>query len=108
MGAKIYKKINIKNIHFLAAGILVGTTAIMGLSNKYGTLLILGVYRIANGIIWPAATAEYNAHTESEIRATVMSYQNMLTNVSCIILASFMLLNGRNSESKIRDTKKER
>lgn len=138
-GAKIYKKINIKNIHFLAAGILVGTTAIMGISNKYGTLLILGVYRIANGIIWPAATAEYNAHTESEIRATVMSYQNMLTNVSCIILepfigflldyvginlfyvilgfigmASFMLLylrtllNGRNSESKIRDTIKER
>ncbi len=86
MGSKLYKKLKFKNLHFIVAGIMTVTAITMGLFSNFSAIVIVGLFRIANGVIWPALTSVSNNLIKTEIRATVMSYQNMVTSLICIVL----------------------
>lgn len=58
---------------------------IVGCSNVWICVLVLGIYRMANGMIWPVLTCKINNVVSSEFRSTVMPYQNMFTNILCIV-----------------------
>ncbi len=86
LGAKVYKKMKFKNLQFvLAAGLGFGAVAV-GHSNLLFSIVIFGMYRFINGMIWPSLTYRSNQVLKSEVRATVMSYQNMITSILCIFI----------------------
>ena len=85
LGAQVSSRMKVQNLHYILGLILCIGAVIVGCSNVWICVLVLGIYRIANGMIWPVLTCKINNLVSSEFRSTVMSYQNMFTSILCIV-----------------------
>ncbi|MDO4295859.1 MAG: hypothetical protein Q4D90_06845 [bacterium] len=87
VGSKISKRLT--NIYF-PYGILFLfciCSIFIGSRNLYLAIILFAVHRFLNGLIWPLLTAATNPLIPSDIRATVLSYQSMMTNVISMLVS---------------------
>lgn len=83
-GAKLQKRLLYKWAHYVIA-ILIGFCAIiMGIASPIFCVVTIACYRILNGMIFPQIISASNKLLEDNIRATVMSFQSMMTSLLSI------------------------
>lgn len=85
-GAKLATKVQIRGIQYLIACSLGVLAAMAGIMTLPLCLLMLSGYRLMNGMIWPVLTGKVNQMLDSETRATVLSFQSMITSILGLIV----------------------
>lgn len=80
-GARLQKRFSGSQLH-TGVALLIGVGAILiGAAPAALCVVAIAFHRILNGMFYPRITARLNGLLESDVRATVMSFQNIATSV---------------------------
>ena len=85
-GAKLQKRLSSEWAHYIIALFIGLCTIIMGITSPIFCLVTIAWYRILNGMIFPQIVSASNKLLKDNIRATVMSFQSMMTSLLSIAI----------------------
>ena len=85
-GAKLQKRLSSEWAHYIIALFIGLCTIIMGITSPTFCLVTIAWYRILNGMIFPQIVSASNKLLKDNIRATVMSFQSMMTSLLSIAI----------------------